>query len=299
MNTIFYGNGINRLSKNNPSWDGLLTGIGGTHLSETIPNTLKYEAIVMNKPYKEPDGYLVTSNHTRILTASGNALVVRGERTELMVKHRIAKDLSKLESNDIYDKMVSLPVEHYITTNYDNAILAALNNEFERVRNTRQEKIYSIRRHYLLGERKTLWPIHGNIDSPASIMLGYDHYCGALSKIEGYVKGSYDMPDVGNMEPIMKRLKDGIGVPLSWIDLFFISDVHIIGFGMKYEESDIWWLLNKRKRIKRKDGDLIKNRIIFYPDYDIGDMRQILQGFDVEICELNSYDSEISVKIEK
>ena len=299
MNTIFYGNGINRLSDYNPSWDGLLTGIDGTHLSETIPNTLKYEAIVMNKPYRESDGCLLTSNHNRILTAGGSALVVRGEQTELMVKRRIARELSKLESNDIYNKMLSLPVEQYITTNYDNAISLSLNIKFERVKHNKQEKKYSIRRQYLLGDGKTYWPIHGNIDTPASIMLGYDHYCGALSKIEEYVKGSYDMPDIGNMEPIKERLKDGIRIPLSWIDLFFISDMHILGFGMKYEESDIWWLLNKRKRIKREDGNLIKNRIIFYPDYDIGDMRQILHGFDVEICELDSYDAGVSIKIEK
>ena len=157
----------------------------------------------------------------------------------------------------------------------------------------RQEQTYSIRRHYSLTDDKKYWPIHGNVDSPRSIMLGFDHYCGALSKVESYVKGGYEMPEKGRMTSITKRLEKGISEVLSWIDLFFCSDVHIIGQGLDYSEMDLWWILNKRRRLKQKDEELIKNRIVYYPSESITtDKRQLLNGFDVEICDLKEYPKD-------
>lgn len=77
------------------------------------------------------------------------------------------------------------------------------------------ESIYSIRTckafvHDKTGHRVKLWKIHGDLSRIPSIMLGFDH--------------------------------------ISWIELFFRTNVYIVGFGMDFSFLDIWWLLNKRAR---------------------------------------------------
>lgn len=115
------------------------------------------------------------------------------------------------------------------------------------------ESRYSIHRYNTLkkgDDVKRIWYIHGNIDKHNSIIMGYDQYCGGLSKMDDWVKGSYKI-DNKPIKAIHSRFpntahKDTIK---SWIDLFFTSNVHIIGYSMTFDEIDLWWLLDKRKRL--------------------------------------------------
>ena len=289
--SILFGNGLNLLNEGTPSWDDLLRDIAKESLDNNIPNTLKYEAVILKQPYREGPMRLFTSDGKVLITSDGKVLLASGEVIESKLKKDIAERVSVFEPNDIYRMVSELPVAHFMTTNYDNTLLKVREENSIKSRN-RQEQTYSIRRHYTLVDGKQYWPIHGNVESPRSIMLGFDHYCGALSKVESYVKGGYEMPEIGRMSSITKRLEDGIKEVLSWIDLFFSSDVHIIGQGLDYAEMDLWWILNKRRRIKQKDAKLISNRIVYYPDYSIAkDKRQLLNGFDVEISELPDYSA--------
>ena len=282
---------MNLLNEGTPSWDDLLKDIAKESLDNNIPNTLKYEAVILKLPYREGPMRLLTSDGKVLITSDGKVLLASGEVIESKLKKDIAERVSVFEPNDIYRMVSELPVAHFMTTNYDNTLLKVREENPIKSRN-RQEQTYSIRRHYTLVDGKHYWPIHGNVESPRSIMLGFDHYCGALSKVESYVKGGYEMPEIGRMTSITKRLEEGIKEALSWIDLFFSSDVHIIGQGLDYAEMDLWWILNKRRRIKQKDAKLISNRIVYYPDYSIAkDKRQLLNGFDVEINELPDYSA--------
>ena len=49
----------------------------------------------------------------------------------------------------------------------------------------------------------------------------------------------------------------------SWIDHFFFSNVHILGLGLDFSEIDLWWILDRRKRLIM-EGCPIKNHIFFY-----------------------------------
>ena len=40
----------------------------------------------------------------------------------------------------------------------------------------------------------------------------------------------------------------------SWTDAFILGDIYILGFGAGFAESDIWWLLNRKKREKASVG---------------------------------------------
>ncbi len=289
--SILFGNGLNLLNKGTPSWERLIKSIAKEELDKNIPQTLKYEALILKRPYRE-SFRLVTADGKYLTTSDGSILSVYGEETELRLKKDIAQKVESFKPNDSYRSILELPVEHFMTTNYDNTLLNIIGEDAITKRN-KQEQIYSIRRHYTLeynGKVQQYWPIHGNVDSPRSIMLGFDHYCGALSRVESFVKGGYEMPEMGRMTSITKRLEVGIIEMLSWVDLFFCSDVHIIGQGFNYAEMDLWWILNKRRRIKQKDEKLVRNRIVYYPDCELShDKRQLLYGFDVEVCDVNEY----------
>ena len=293
--SILFGNGFNLLTEGNPSWEVLLKEIAKGKIEEEIPITLRYETVISKQPYREKSDRLFTSDGKAIIDADGNAVYVSGEVVESRLKKDIAQRVSVFKPNNAYEIMAKLPIDHYLTTNYDNTLLKAIGIGSLDTR-YRPEKIYSIRRRYSLNGfsgSQSYWPIHGNVDSPASIMLGFDQYCGALSKIESYVKGEYEMPNIGRLPSMIFRLKKGIEDLYSWIDLFFVSDIHIIGLGLKYEELDLWWMLNRRRRIKRKEDGLVKNRIIYYPVVQVSDgKRQLLNSFDVEICDLDNYSEE-------
>ncbi|AOR59388.1 hypothetical protein PEC301899_04570 [Pectobacterium carotovorum subsp. carotovorum] len=60
-------------------------------------------------------------------------------------------------------------------------------------------------------DTKFLWNIHGEIDNPKSIMLGLDHYCGSVSKIDAYVKGTYSHKINGvdvTVKSMLDKLRD-------------------------------------------------------------------------------------------
>lgn len=51
---------------------------------------------------------------------------------------------------------------------------------------------------------------------------------------------------------------------LSWIELFFNADIHILGLQLDFIETDLWWLLNKRARLSA----IPSNKIIFHVEED-------------------------------
>ena len=49
----------------------------------------------------------------------------------------------------------------------------------------------------------------------------------------------------------------------SWLDFFFITDVHIIGLALDLVEMHLWWVLTCRARMLAENAP-IKGRIYFY-----------------------------------
>ncbi len=68
--------------------------------------------------------------------------------------------------------------------------------------------------------------------------------------MDDWVKGSYKI-DNKPIKAIHSRFPNTAhdDTIKSWIDLFFTSNVHIIGYSMPFDEIDLWWLLDKRKRL--------------------------------------------------
>lgn len=255
-NVIFIGNGINRIS-NNLSWNGLLQelqiedlqglNIKPESLPNSLPSTLKYEFILLSS--------YIRHKHKE------------GDDRQLRLKESIAKKMNTFNGNDIYNRLVEIPSVQFITTNYDHVLDKTLMNKgYEFTDKNSSETLYNIRRFRAYKQNNSLikiFPIHGDIDAPKSITIDYNHYCGTVAKIDSYLKGSYVWEKGMKIDSIEKRIQNNDKQIYSWIDHFFFSDIHIMGFSLEWVEIELWWLLDKRRRYQRT-GLNIDNRIIFY-----------------------------------
>lgn len=272
--TAFFGNGLNRISKNAVSWDDLLNSIKEKNQFEhkKLPNTMVYERIFLEKHNPE------TSE----------------KADEMQLKQNIADAMKLQGGNEILELLGKMPFTDYITTNYDYALEKAINISPIKLST---EEVYSLRRkrsYSTNSGEKNLWNIHGEIDQPKSIMLGLDHYCGSVSKLDSYVKGKYSYQEKGNtvsVKEMRKKLISDEFSNASWVDLFFSGDVHIIGFSLDYSETDIWWLLNRRARFVA--DKLINNKIYFYDSKGVPvEKRKLLESFHVEVVEFEVKDDD-------
>lgn len=274
MKTILFGNGLNYLSENYVSWKDLLDKIKGDNLFENgkLPNTMIYERSIIGNP------------------VSFDTLTQKEEA----IKKDIANMLNNFPSNNYFSHLAEINAENFLTTNYDYAFLEIYKSNLSyNIVNKSTEGIYSIRRHKdIFKEEKLkakLWHIHGEIDTPPSIMLGLDHYCGSVAKIDRYVKGGYEYKEnketIKTASIIDKLNKKSNFDQSSWIELFFNSDVHIIGLGLDFSEIDLWWVLNKRARLKldNQTKNLINNKVIFYATSDDKDHSELLKSLNIDI----------------
>lgn len=270
---ILFGNGFNRITNEKCSWDDILSSKVDKDLRD-ISYTLQYESAYL-KEYQDNS----KSND------------------ETSFKEDILRGINSDFTNKVYEILADSPIKYFITTNYNTTLDNVLNIRGFRLKidTKRLEKIYSIRRKHRLtkgADAKEVWYAHGEVSNPKSIMLGYDHYCGSLSKINDYIKGKYDYLGERKIPSIEKRINDKIYDIHSWIDLFFFADLHIIALGLDFSENDIWWILNKRQRliVDRKVNEL-PNKIYFYMTEDDLKKRTLLEYFGVEVIEYTVTDN--------
>lgn len=265
MNTLLYGNGIN-ITMGAPSWGKLLKKVFSSKEKETlegVPSTITYETLFMEMPK----------------TVRNN--------TEYNVKRSVVHKLKSFQGN-LLKKMSSIPFDAYMTTNYDQSLEYYLNNKDKNLK-TKEIRFSLFRKNACEknGMPINIWHIHGDVKAPASIMLGFDQYCRYLRRIELYVLGKLKGISEVPLEQRIVEIQNDINVK-SWIDLFFLSDIYIVGFGLDYSEIDIWWLLCHRARLIRK-GMNIKNHIFFYDPFVSPAKRNVLEALGVQVIDGLSY----------
>ena len=257
---LLLGNGINRLS-NEYSWSDLLDElIKATGKSEVItyreekPFTLLYEEI-----------YLRTLKHLQC--------------KEIRLKKKIANlVLSKFTPNEFHTKFLNLNVEHILTTNYDYNLERSSYNDHGKAANVLTERKYNLFRRRNVNDRY-IWHIHGEADAPNSITLGHEHYVGYLQKMGNYLKDKITSKRKGEQKEIRSPIQmaihrqkeirafDKAKTIYSWVDLFLMNDVYILGLSLDYTEIDLWWLMIFKARLKRETGFPYGNTTYytFYP----------------------------------
>ncbi len=269
--TIFFGNGVNRLNEDGKSWDDILTQISYRKVISSIPNTLKYESIVLpQKIYT--DGY------------EGVVLKINGIRdvflvdTELYIKEKLAKEFTQSKAPDYYDKLARIKADNYITTNYEHFICDSLLKQGCKKGGGYNEPKHRLLPHFSLERDEhpvRIWNIHGAVEDEESILLGLYEYSKYVIDIEKVLK------PIEQKNPNVDKS--------SWPYVMLHSDVHMLGFGLAYEEIDIWYILTVRKRLIRKNI-IPRNRFFYYSiidkSYD-ADKMALLKTLDVEEVQIN------------
>jgi len=241
--SLLIGNGINNIGKDN-SWDNLITEIA-------VFCKIKF------KIDDEKKAHFPLLYEEIFLTAAQ-----KNKIKEIDLKRFIANKVATIKGNNIHKKIASLNCSNIITTNYEFSLEGIFPKKNNGLIN---EKIYSIFRHYTI-HKKNFWHIHGDSNHAASINLGFEHYGGQLQYIRNYVTKGYEFTN--NKKhiplPLIKLLQQKKITHHSWIDLFFTTDIYIIGLTFDFVETDLWWLLTYRARKKIEYPHLIKNEITYY-----------------------------------
>ncbi len=279
--TLLFGNGINLLTPEGINWNDLLDKIKKENQFENgkLPNTMIYERILL-----EPTHY--------------SKYIIEAE---MQIKEEIAKELDSLTTNNCYNSILDLGLKNYITTNYDYSLNKKSKEKECYIKNNSTEVLYSIRRNTSIIDNKTnnksfkIWNIHGEISNPASIMLGLDHYCKSIGQIDSYLNGTYKYRhnrEDKKTRPIKTKIKENIFDNTSWIDLFFSTDIHIIGLSLQYSEIDLWWILNTRARIQAKIKSYKNkfNKIFYYTPNIEPEKQGLLESFNVNVVINKKYN---------
>lgn len=285
---ILVGNDINNVTPGK-SWGDLVTELKNHFDVKTVndgnkPFPMLYEEIFLNA-------------------------VRKNGVDEKEVKAYIADRVSHIPQNEIHQRIRELPIAHVMTTNYEFTLAGCIP---ETNTGVVKETTFSIFRRYEVGN-KTFWHIHGDCKHPNSINLGYEHYCGQLQAMRNYVVSgtTYTSKQVIKTQLIRRLIQRKKINNQSWLDLFFTKDIYIFGLSLDFVESDLWWLLTYRARIKLSSGAKslkVYNKIhYFVPQKYIAkstDKLELLRANDVVVHSIASesdrdYYREVVDRLEK
>ena len=194
--------------------------------------------------------------------------------------------------------MLNLKIKNILTTNYDYNFESVEFSDQKKLKHTEKikETTYSLFRNYKIKD-KYIWHIHGELNYPQSILLGYNHYSGYLQQIRNYFYNGLNYKNENYFPALRVRIENGPIFFQTWIDFFFLSNVYILGLSLDFTEMHLWWILNIRSRLMNSKKNLITNEIYFIiPDNeDLNqDILQLLSINDVKYIpiEMNNNNYE-------
>lgn len=305
QHSILFGNGFNRLTSEELCWKNFL--------NNAFPNN------------QEKD--IVTSDYSmlyeKILLDEYKQFHIAINDFEDSKKTSMAKAVEDFTPNEetikLLERLANLPVCYYMTTNYDTTFDKVLSKgKLENVQKDYSEPFFSLHRRHTVKEKNvdkqgTVWYLHGETGNVKTMSLGFDQYCISLGSITNYLihgspkseshltcqynqcLSSFLSENNGEWFPyILWRLKQQEQEDHQikhWVDLFFLTDVHIIAQGLAFSEIDIWWLLNKRARYieaakKSKYKYQIANNIYYYGQCSPG-QRAMFEAFHVTVINVS------------
>lgn len=148
--------------------------------------------------------------------------------------------------------------DEILTTNYSFEIEQALGVKpsaasYRRISNqsrddlTKRQKQMNIYKYHKAKDKR-IWHIHGDAAAPNSVVMGHYYYGKLLRAIQERV--SEFVPGY------MGKTAEGLEYePSSWVDLFLMDDVCIIGCALDLCEYDLYYLLCCKKR--RENGSTV------------------------------------------
>jgi len=273
--SILIGNGINRLSNAGVSWEQILRQLV---VESESAKELEY---VKDKPFALLYEEILLSRTTRTGTVD-----------DMGAKRKIASLVTTLCPNEYHKRLISAPVNHILTTNYDYTLEHASTAVFKSM-NLQTETKYSLFRRWTTGQSQ-VWHVHGEANVPNTITLGYDQYCGYLQKLRTYATAERN----GEKGSPFKRgeldFDANADSKYGWLDVFFRDDIHIVGLGLDFTEIDIWWALTYKGRLARRGFAVGKTCFHDWHTGPIADVglakRSLLEALGVEVRSADCTD---------
>lgn len=270
---LLLGNGLIRsYSGLTMSWKDLVYRIGSDH---TIPYSVDIPLPM--------EIVLRTQNHV--------SDVLRDHKKELF---------GRIDSSLFRDKLMTLldaGFDDILTTNYSYELEEAASGkpfltkeEIAKMRHyigfrKKHEKRYLLHTYNEIKKpANRVWHIHGEAANTDSIVIGHYYYGNLLGQCQAVVKRREK-----------DRWKYRETARNSWVDAFLTGDVYVLGFGFDYSETDLWWLLSKKARMKKKhSGNVYIYRPHMREEFNV--KYQLLQDYGAEVIDLGMYDSDSEIE---
>jgi hypothetical protein len=214
--------------------------------------------------------------------------------TEARFLRVVAQQMKSLRPGTLHRRLARLQVDNILTTHYDDGLERALASSAAVDDFGTRELRHSLFRRSRIGGVH-VWHLHGDIFRPTSVLLGHDRYVESSARIRRYCDPTLGLPFKAHSLPLQAVFRrDDARIqsrrPHSWVDLFMLRDVHIVGFGLDYTEVDLWYLLSLRQRLRHSPAPryrgLRRTRIVFHhfasDDDSSAQKSELLQSFDVE-----------------
>jgi hypothetical protein len=255
---LLVGNSPNQLSTAGLSWGELMKQLRrhagvGPNGHEDKPFTLHFEELLCSYRRKAREK---SPDRSR-------------RRIDRAFKRVVARKMAALEPQEVHQGIMRLPVKNILTTNYDYCLEKAACPEIEAEPENADwgtnDKRYCLFVRRCGGKNKFVFHIHGEIARPECIIIGHEAYVESCSNIRRFAniwvrgkrgdwrdgKGNF-YPGVGWLQAKFRKGNGSINParPHSWVDLFMLRDVHIIGFGLEFTEVDVWYLISYKARLK-------------------------------------------------
>jgi len=288
-NTLLIGNGIHRWIKDNPdggqiSWKSAL---------EKMARAARYEV-------RDIDQKPLTLVFDELLLNCTNL-----SKTDLQY---IAMGATYTGGDQDLNHVISCLAKNILTTNYHSSFanegcgFAPDHLGFEistPLFPNISENTFSLFRGRKI-RSKTWWNINGSSPTATSLTLGLRQYGRYQNQIANYLTGSISYSKVKNLRsplylPIPNFDFEKSGNPYSWADIFLRDHIDMIGLGMDYSESILWWLLTEKFVLQKKYPKLVGGLTYHHVSVDkITPQEQVklhmLEDLGVQINQVNAKD---------
>ena len=272
---LFLGNGLCR-AFGGMSWNGLLDELKekdqypATASNYLMPMPLKAAMLTNNT--------LATKMRNVVKTHDKQEPKIDGYDWKSFIK--VTPEMKAHLVRLIYDRF-----DYVLTTNYSYEIEAALMDRS----NLSEYQISKLMHFYEVDYPQTqflvntfneaneipIWHVHGEARKPDSMIIGSYYYGKLLRRCVERLDGGVPLEAGNKMSArnsrtntfkALKKQDKPIRIG-SWIDAFVLGDVYMLGFGLDFSESDIWWLLE----YKANHCDLCGSTYFYEPRKDSTD----------------------------
>ena len=178
------------------------------------------------------------------------------------VQRRTAAAIADNPAHEALRRLLALPWDAVLTTNYTYEIEQVLSNktwdDSQRRKAFRAPAGHPHLRHtpcicsMVTNTQKRCIPvfhIHGDRLRKHSLVLSYYSYANTVSRLIALNKQR------GNIYQEKQEAGEPVQV-LSWLDYFLLGEVYAVGFGFDTSEFDLWWAVERKARENASHGTL-------------------------------------------